>query len=73
MISESQKKMLKFYNNGLSLYKKREWEQAIEEFKKGLELEADDGPTKLYIARCKSFQKNPPPEDWDGVFTITTK
>ena len=73
MISETKKKMLQFYNKGIALYKKREWERAIQEFEKSLELDADDGPTKIYIDRCKSFQKNPPPEDWDGVFTITTK
>ena len=73
MISETKKKILEFYNNGLALYKKRKWAQAIREFEKSLELDANDGPTKLYIARCKSFQKNPPAEDWDGVFTITIK
>ena len=27
----------------------------------------------LYLERLAHFQENPPPQDWDGVFTYTTK
>ena len=27
----------------------------------------------LYLARTREYQKNPPPPDWDGSFTFTTK
>ena len=27
----------------------------------------------IYLERLDHFQENPPPEDWDGVFTFTTK
>ena len=73
MISETKKRILKFYNNGYALYKKREWNKAIKEFEKGLKLDSDDGPSKLYFFRCKYFMENPPPEDWDGVFTMIKK
>jgi len=35
-----------------------------------------DRPTKiykLYLERIAHFRANPPPEDWDGAFTFTTK
>jgi hypothetical protein len=32
-----------------------------------------DGPAKLYLERCDTLSKNPPPEGWDGVYTMTTK
>jgi len=28
---------------------------------------------QLYQQRCKAYLKNPPPVDWDGVYTLTTK
>ncbi len=73
MLRESKRKMLDHYNLGLKLYKKMQFKEALDHFKKALELEPDDGPTKLYITRCNELSKNPPPSDWDGVFTMTTK
>jgi hypothetical protein len=73
MLSDSKKKMLEFYNAGLELYKQMKFKEALESFKQGLNEAPDDGPTKLYIARCIELSKNPPAEDWDGVFTMTTK
>jgi hypothetical protein len=73
MLRESKKKMLDHYNQGLRLYKKMQFKEALGQFKKALELEPDDGPTKLYISRCIELDKHPPPSDWDGVFTMTTK
>ena len=65
--------LLDTYNEGLTLYKGKKWDDAIKKFEKALKLDGNDGPSKLYLARCKHFKKNPPPEDWDGVFTMTTK
>ncbi len=73
MLSQEMQEVLKYYNEGLKLYKERKWEEALEKFQKALEIKPDDGPSKLYIERCKHFIENPPPEDWDGVFTMTTK
>jgi tetratricopeptide (TPR) repeat protein len=73
MVSEQKRQMLKHYNEGLSLYKTRKFKEALNVFEKALEYEPGDGPTKLYISRCKELIKNPPPLDWDGVYTMTTK
>ena len=73
MLSENKMKMLDFYKAGLQLYKEMKFKEALESFKQGLNIFPDDGPTKLYIARCIELSKNPPPPEWDGVFTMTTK
>ena len=73
MISERKRNMLRYYNEGLALYKEMEFKEALKRFEKALEFEPEDGPTKLYISRCKELSKNLPPPDWDGVFTMTTK
>ena len=73
MLSSSKREMIDHYNRGLALYKKRQFKEALIYFKKALELHPADGPTELYISRCIELGKNPPPPDWDGVFTMTTK
>jgi hypothetical protein len=73
MLTENRKKMLDQYNQGLVLYKQMKFKEALVLFQKALEFEPGDGPTKLYISRCIELSKNPPPPDWDGVFTMTTK
>ena len=73
MISAEKKELLDHYNKGLQLYKERKFVEAKQSFEKALKLDANDGPSKLYIGRCDAFIKEPPPEDWDGVFVMKTK
>ena len=42
-------------------------------FEKALALDPEDGPSAEYLKRSRIFKENPPPENWDGVFTMTTK
>lgn len=65
--------MLEFYNKGLELYKQKQFEEARDNFQKALEKRPGDGPSQLYLERCELLIKDPPPADWDGVFTMTTK
>ncbi|MCH7861552.1 MAG: hypothetical protein IH998_07660 [Proteobacteria bacterium] len=34
---------------------------------------SDDPPAKTYVERCRLMAKEPPPQDWDGVWRMTTK
>lgn len=73
MVSKEKMEMLKYYNKGLELYRNRQFEEAKKYFKKCLEIVTDDGASQIYIERCDSFIQNPPPENWDGVYKMTTK
>ncbi len=73
MVTEEKKKVVEIYNKGLMLYKQRKFDLAIESFSAALKIDPEDGPSKLYLGRAQDFKKTPPPEDWDGVFTMTTK
>ncbi|MCB1145738.1 MAG: tetratricopeptide repeat protein [Leptospiraceae bacterium] len=73
MITPELQSVLEQYNQGLSLYKKRQFQEAKMFFEKALEIIPDDGPSKLYLERCEHFIEEPPPEDWDGVFVMKTK
>jgi adenylate cyclase len=60
----------------LACYRGRDWEGALAAIERGrrtdeahsLELLYD-----LYEARIQDYQKNPPPEDWNGAFALLTK
>ena len=61
------------YEKGLKLYKERDYAAAKAAFKLSLAIAESDGPSKTYVARCDEYMKNPPRDDWDGVFTLDSK
>ncbi|KPK90204.1 MAG: hypothetical protein AMJ94_10025 [Deltaproteobacteria bacterium SM23_61] len=61
------------FQDALAEYRKRNWDRAREGFQAVLSKFTHDGPAKLYLERCDALSKNPPPVDWDGVYTMTTK
>ena len=64
---------LEIFNRGFELYHQRQFEKAIKEFNSSLNIEAEDRVSQLYIDRCRDYIDNPPTDDWDGVFVMTTK
>ncbi|MCB1156825.1 MAG: tetratricopeptide repeat protein [Leptospiraceae bacterium] len=73
MISNEMKQVLEAYNEGLTQYKMRNFDKALQAFQKAASIRPDDGPSKVYIERCKEYIQEPPPEDWDGVYVMKTK
>ena len=72
------KKILPAYHEALDLYKNQDWSKAIEAFKASDELEDMFGgrktnPSRIYIPRCEHYLQNSPGDDWDGVWTLTSK
>jgi len=60
----------------LACYRSRDWEGALEAIERG--RKTDDANAlkllyNLYEARIRGYQKNPPPEDWNGAFALLTK
>lgn len=73
MISKEKQEVVNYYNKGLAAYKQRKWDEAIKLFEQALKVDPKDGPSDLYLKRAQEYKLNPPPADWDGVFTMTTK
>ncbi|MCB0284613.1 MAG: adenylate/guanylate cyclase domain-containing protein [Calditrichaeota bacterium] len=65
--------MLSAYHKGIEAYRTRNWKEAIDSFEFCLNLYPEDYPSKLYRKRSIEFKFNDPGENWDGVFTMTTK
>jgi adenylate cyclase len=73
MITKEKEELLKYYNQGLAAFKQRKWDDAINLFEMALRVVPGDGPSELYLERAREFKVSPPPPDWDGVTTMTTK
>jgi adenylate cyclase len=71
--SADQQALAGVFETFLEEYRKRNWEKAREILRSLLERFPHDGPAKLYLERCATLSQNPPPADWDGVYTFTTK
>ena len=69
------------FDQAITLYKEQKWDQAIGLFTETLVFEhkrfpdllEKTNPSKIYIERCENFRDVPPPPDWDGVYTLTSK
>jgi tetratricopeptide (TPR) repeat protein len=73
MITGEKRQILDLFAEGRRHYKLMDFDKARDCFAKALEIDPEDGPSKVYFLRCKHYIENPPPEDWDGVFVMKTK
>lgn len=53
---------------GFGHYCERRFPEAIGVYENILELNPEDFLSKLFIERCRSYQENEPPEEWDGCY-----
>jgi adenylate cyclase len=51
-------------------YRNRSWQRAEALFRQALVACPGDRPSQIYLERCAIYRDNPPPEDWDGVWTL---
>ena len=77
-ISNSKVKLVNLFEEGLDYYYKQDWNKALEIFTNSEKIEEkfisrNTNPSMVYIDRCSMFIENPPSEDWDGVWTMTSK
>ena len=64
--------VINLYKKCLNYYKSKNWDKAIEYFYQAYKKN-EDGPSLMYIERCKYYKDNPPPQDWDGVYIFHEK
>ena len=65
--------LLAAFNHGLERYRAHDWKDAITGFEAALALQPTDAPSAMYIERCQHCLVEPPADDWDGVWTLTSK
>ncbi len=72
-LPDQRKTLVDLYCAGIAKYRSREWSAAAQLFEKALLAAPSDFPSKMYLERSRSFEVEPPPDDWDGVFVMQTK
>ena len=70
---KSVREFFPIYEKALQLYKLKQWTLAIETFQSFIDKIGDDYLSFMYIKRCQEYFKNPPEDNWDGVFTMLHK
>jgi adenylate cyclase len=68
-----QQKFLALYEEGISSFRRREFDHAKELFAQALQLQSDDYLTAQYLASCAAFIGNPPDASWTGVRVMSKK
>ena len=61
------------FDEGIRRYRARNWSRALACFADVLKAFPNDGPSWVYTERCLYYRDNPPPDHWDGVWTMKTK
>ncbi len=56
-------------NQAFDHYRQQQWQQAIALYE-GLPA---DALRELFLQRCRQYAQSPPPPDWDGAYTMTSK
>jgi adenylate cyclase len=64
---------LQDYQQALEQYRQRNWHGAMQAFRQLQEADPARKLYKVYLERCQQFMVSPPPADWDGAHTFTSK
>lgn len=72
-VSDEKLELVTKYEEGLNLYKNKKFREALQKFEKVIEKDPENKAAAMLIDRCEHYLVEPPPENWDGVFTRTHK
>jgi adenylate cyclase len=61
------------FEQGLSAYEARRWDEAIARFGEADALRGGDPASRAYVERCEAMRRAPPGPAWDGVFQMRSK
>ena len=66
-------KKVHYFHQAQKLFENRNWKNAEKIFSQIVKVFPNDGPSLLYLKRCRQYQKNVPDDNWDGVLNFTEK
>lgn len=72
-VTDEQKEFLLIWEQALAAYRQRNFGDSKSIFERFLKRKPNDLTAKTYIERCEHFIEHPVADDWDGVFTHTSK
>jgi adenylate cyclase len=72
-LNENTKEFLALFDEALKYYRNKQFDQAARQFDNLLSVKPEDGPCTTYVERSRLLAMQKLPEQWDGVFTLTSK
>ena len=72
-VDQNKLDVVDLYQQGFQMYTDRKWDEAIALFESGLKLDPEDGPSNIFIDRCRELKESPPPDGWDAVHNLDAK
>jgi len=72
-VDKSIKDDLKRFKLAMKQYRSQDWEDAKREFFALSSVDKERKIYQIYLDRIMKYRENPPPENWDGSFTHTSK
>jgi adenylate cyclase len=72
-ISASKRQALELYHEGLKLYRLRQWDEANAYMQQAYSLDETCYAAQIYSERASLYKLTPPPDDWNGIFIMTSK
>jgi adenylate cyclase len=72
-VDKEQLKAARYFSKGLQLYRSQKWVEAAKYFAHSNKMFKKDTASQVFFERCKSFEKNSPGKNWDGVYQMATK
>ncbi|MBD1844624.1 GAF domain-containing protein [Cyanobacteria bacterium FACHB-63] len=72
-IPDDKQRIIDHYHSARQHYLNRKFAFAVAEFATVLEIDHTDKAASLHMERCQHWLRTPPPDDWDGSWSLTEK
>jgi adenylate cyclase len=72
-LSEELLRLRGCYDAARRMYLGQDWDLAETGFRECLQIRPDDGPSRVLLERIQFLRRNPPGDDWNGVWHLREK
>jgi class 3 adenylate cyclase len=72
-LSEESVRLRERYAAARRMYLGQDWDLAETGFRECLQIQLDDGPSRVLLERIQFLRRNPPGDDWNGVWHLREK
>ena len=72
-LSEEMVRLRERYDQARRAYIAQNWDLAEATFRECLQLRPNDGPSRVFLQRTQALRRDPPGNDWNGVWQFTEK
>jgi len=72
-LSEESVRLRERYAAARRMYLGQDWDLAETGFRECLQIRPDDGPSRVLLERIQFLRRNPPGDDWNGVWHLREK